>query len=379
MPDILKQIAEKINNSSSVLVILPPMPSADSVAASLALSAYLKKMDKDVLVVATDGQLNPRVDFLPSYATIARELDVTKSFVIDVSTKRAGISELTYKKENDKLAIYLKAKNGELTADDVSFRATKFPHDLIITIGVGSLDSLGSFYGKFAEMFFETLIVNIDFRGSNEGYGQFNLVELNASSNSEIVYDLLIEMEKELVDSNVATSLLAGIIAETNSFQHTRTTPQAFLKASQLISLGGDQQEIVTKMYKNKSLGFLKLWGRVLARIVNEPEHLMVYSAANANDVEKSGAVDEDVKAILKEMLLQLSFAKIFIFFREVAEDQTEIYLAAPVVLNLPEVFAHFNPDSTQSHSLHFRMSMPLGQAEQIVLEAVRKEAGKLS
>jgi nanoRNase/pAp phosphatase (c-di-AMP/oligoRNAs hydrolase) len=379
MPEAFKQIAEKINNSGSILIVLSPLPSSDTIAAGLALAAFLKKMEKDVVVLSPDGVLNSNIDFLPGYQTIAREINLTKGFVIDVDAKRTGIAELSYKKDGDKLSIFLKPKSGELLPEDVTFRSSKYPYDILITIGLSGLEGLGEFYGKSAELFFETPILNIDFKGSNEGFGQFNLVELNASSNSEIVFDLIQEIEKELIDKDLATTLLAGIIAETNSFQHPRTTPRAFMKASELVNLGGDQQGIVNNLYKNKSMGFLKLWGRVLARIKNEPESALVYSAVNNLDVEKSEASAEDVSLILKEMILQLSFAKIFVFLREVSENETEVYCAGPATLDLPSVFSQYKQDSALPHSLRFRIPSGLQDAEQAVLDKIRIEAKKIA
>jgi bifunctional oligoribonuclease and PAP phosphatase NrnA len=300
-------------------------------------------------------------------------------FVINVSTKRAVLGELSYKKENDKLAIHLKAKSGEFHPDDVTFGSSKFPYDAVVTLGTASLEELGSFYGQNADLFFETPVINIDFKGSNQSYGQFNLVELNASSVSEIVYDLINEIERELVDQNIATSLLAGIIAETNSFQHARTTPQSFLKASQLIAMGGNQQDIVNRLYKNKSMGFLKLWGRVLARLKHEPEYGLAHSSVNRMDLEKSGASVDESTAILREMQQQLGFAKIFVFFLESDSQTTEAYVSAPASINLSSLFFEFQPQSLQPQTAKLVIGMSLASAEERVLETLRKEAQKLS
>lgn len=379
MTETLRQAAEKLNSSNNILILLPPTASPDSTAAGLALHAYFKRLEKDVVIVAVDGNLNQRVNFLSGYDEILREFNITKSFVIDISTKKTNISELSYKKETDKLSIYLKPTTGQFLPEDVAFRTSKFPHDAIITIGTAALDGLGDFYSKHAELFFETPIINIDFRGSNQNFGQFNLVNLNASSHSEIAFDLVNEMEKELIDSVVATSLLAGIISETNSFQHSRTTPQAFLKASQLVSLGGNQQDIINKMFKNKSMGFLKLWGRVLARLKHDELSFTVHSAVSKMDLEKSGASDDDTNSILKEMLVQLSFAKVFVFLKELDSHSTEVQIAYPASLNYAKIFSEYSPSNLQPQSIRFIIPKPLTDTESEVLEIVKKEAVKLA
>lgn len=378
MPETFKQVADKLNTASNVLIVLPVLPTPDTVAASLALSGFLKRLEKEVVTVTSDGTLNERVDFLPAYDQIKREFFVSKSFVINVSTKIHLLGELSYKKEADHLAIHIKSKTGEFAPEDVTFASSKFPHDAVIVLGAPNLESLGEFYNKNAELFFETPVINIDFKGANQGFGQFNLIEVNASSVSEIVYDLILQMEQDLVDEDIATSLLTGIIAETNSFQNNHTTPQAFIKSSRLINSGAKQQDIINQLYKNKSMGFLKLWGTVLARLKHEPENSMVYSGVTRSDLEKAGAAQLDAVAIIKEMVMQLSFTKIHLFFNESAADQTEVYAALPVSIDPMTVFAQFQPQLLEPRVVRFVLPQPLASTQQQVIEIVSGEAKKL-
>ena len=378
MPETFKQVAEKLNSSSSILIVLPSVPSPDAIASGLALANFLKRMEKDAVVVASDASLNNQVDFLVGFDQVLREMNVSKSFVIKISTKRSGLSELSYKKESDHLAIHLKAKNSDFTSDDVTFATSKFPYDAVVVLGAPSLDNLGVFYSKNAELFFETPVINIDFKGANQGFGQFNLVEVNASSISEIVYDLILQIEQEFVDEHVATSLLTGIIAETNSFQNNRTTPQSFVKSSRLINSGAKQQDIINQLYKNKSMGFLKLWGTVLATLKHEPENSLAYSAVNRGDLEKAGATLVDSASIIKEMVQQLAFVKIHLFLIETAAQQTQVYVSAPVSFDLRSVFAQFQPQLIEPRIVRFTIEQDAIPAQQQVIEILHQSAKKL-
>jgi nanoRNase/pAp phosphatase (c-di-AMP/oligoRNAs hydrolase) len=243
---------------------------------------------------------------------------------------------------------------------------------------VPSFDLLGEFYTKHTELFFDVPLVNIDFRASNENYGQFNLVTLSATSTSEIILDLINKFEASLIDENIATQLLAGIITETNSFQHVRTTPQTFLKASQLVGLGAKQQDIINNLYKSKSLGLLKLWGRVLARLKQETELSLVYSAVNQNDIVKSQAVESDVDAIIKEMTSQLGFAKIFLFLKEENPTTSKIYLHSIIPLNLLAIFSAFNPQAMGAQTVKFTINSAVIDAEKQVVELLKNQIDRL-
>ncbi|MBI2356017.1 MAG: hypothetical protein HYV13_02330 [Candidatus Doudnabacteria bacterium] len=365
------RIVDRLNQASNILILTPHTASADDLAASLALRGFLTKLDKETTLVSP-GALSEKYNFLPQFEQVRTDLQVSKNFIIDVSTKRVAIDELSYKKEEDKLSIFIKPKNDQFTKDDVSVRTSDLPFDLVILIGVSSLDSLGEFYSKNTELFFEAPVVNIDYKSTNENYGQFNLVDLSATSNSEIIFDLINSYESSMLDAEIATSLLTGIIAETNSFQHSRTTPSTFLKASQLVSLGANQREIIGRLFKTKTLSFLKLWGRVLARLKQEPAMSLVYSVANASDIQKSGAAAEDVRQIIKEMSFQLSFAKIFLFLAETSNHHIEVFAFSTVPLNLSQVFASFKPEVIGS-VVRFEVNADLNQAEIEVLNKLKE------
>jgi nanoRNase/pAp phosphatase (c-di-AMP/oligoRNAs hydrolase) len=374
--DQIQQIIAKISGVQSILIIAQNT-NGDSLASALALRAFLKKLEKDAVLLAP-GAVPEKYAFLPEASTVLERIDLMKSFVIDVSTKRSEVAELSYKKEGDKLSIYLKPRTGEFAASDISFRSSAFPYELLILVGIPSLDQLGNFYSQQAELFFDVPIINIDFRGSNENYGQYNLVQLSATSCSEIILDLVNNFEFSLVDENIATQLLAGIISETNSFQHVRTTPQTFLKASQLVSLGAKQQEIISHLYKTKSLGLLKLWGRVLARLKQELDLALVHSAVTAVDVGKSTASPDDIEMIIKEMVANLGFAKIFMFLYEVAENKTEVYMHTSLPINLLSIYSQYKPQIVSPQTIKFVITQSVANSEKQLIDILRGEIQRL-
>jgi len=373
----LQTVINRIAQASSVLILVQGS-SGDGLSSGLALRAFFRKLEKDVALLSLE-QVSERFKFLPGIEEIKSEVDLTKSFVIDVATKRSGLAELSYKKEDERLSVFLKPVSGHLTPQDVTFRSSGFPYDLVVVLGIGSFEQLGDFYAHHTDLFFETPVANIDFRATNENYGQINLVNLAATSCSEIILDLINEFESSLLDETIATQLLAGIIAETNSFQHIRTTPQTFIKASQLVSLGARQQDIIGNLYKTKSLGLLKLWGRVLARLNQEESLGLVHSAVNTNDIVRAGASMGDVDNIIKEMVLQLTFARLFVFFAEVSPQQTVVFCSTHLPLPLPDLFASFKPQIINSQTVKFSVSVGLSEAERQVLDLLRAEAAKLN
>ncbi len=377
-PELVNSIIAAVNKSSNCLIVLPPNPVGDSIASGLALRSFLRKLEKEVTVVSP-GTMDSKFSFLEGFEQITDSLVITKSFVIEVSTKRTAVDELSYKKEGERVLISLKPKSGEFQPTDVTFNTANFPFDLIFTIGLTGLDHLGDLYNKNAELFFQVPVVNIDYHPQNESYGQYNLIELSNNSTAEIVMDVISQYEASMIDQTIATALLAGIITETNSFQHTRTTPQTFLKASQLVTNGANQQEIITHLYRSKSLGFLKLWGRALARLKQDNQLGLVHTAITLSDLEKAQASEQDLEKIVPEMGLQLKMAKTLLLLVEQSPAQTQVVCQLPPTLNPTLIFGGYQSKVIAPNTAKFTVDAPLPEAEAKILEIIRSELARLT
>ncbi|MGE5297977.1 MAG: DHH family phosphoesterase [Acidobacteriaceae bacterium] len=378
IPEAIDASIKEFGKANNILIVIPPKSSGDTLSSALALCSFLKKMDKEVEVVCPT-EPESKYDFLPGFDLVKTNVSATNNLVIEVSTAKTELEELSYDKEPQKLVVYLKPKSGNFTEQDVSIKSADLPFDLIVTVGIGSLEALGEFHSKNAEVFFRLPIVNIDFRGSNESFGTFNLVDLGATSCSEVVLGLINRFEKNLLDRPIATALLAGIIIETNSFQHTRTNPQTFLRASELISSGADQQEIVTRLYRTKSLNFLKLWGRALARIKQEPLIGLVYTMITQSDFIKSQATAQEIEQIIPEMGIQLKLARILLLMVESSPNQTLVYCQLPSVIDPQLLFGGFSPEMVGPQVVKFLIESPLIQAEELLIPSLITEVTRLN
>lgn len=314
--NIQQQIFESINKSNRILIPLSSNPSGDSLASALALHHFLKQLNKEPIMVCP-GAVPEKLRFLPGVEQIRTAVEQSRSFIISVRTENAPLDELSYHLEEQAglVNIFLKPKEGRYEAADVSFRSDKFPYDLVVALGLSSLDLLGTIYDKNTDLFFETPIVNIDHHVNNEHFAEINLVDITATSTTEVLLGLLEKFESGLIDAKIATNLLAGILIETNSFQHAKTTPRAFLAASNLISLGANQQEIIKHLYKTKSVNLLKLWGRALARLKEVPELGLTYTMIRAEDLAKSGS--QEIKGVMDELVGSLADSRLVILLSE--------------------------------------------------------------
>ena len=94
-------------------------------------------------------------------------------------------------------------------------------------------------------------IVNLDFHRSNENYGAINLIEPTASSLSEMLVALAESLQNGIVDEEIATALLTGLMASTDRFTAAHTTAKSLTVAAQLMAAGAKQPTIVRSLFRD--------------------------------------------------------------------------------------------------------------------------------
>ncbi len=368
-----QQIKDLVTRAKNILIITKRDPSGDSVGSMLALYLILKKLEKNVTVVA-HGLPNMLYNFLPSFQQITSELSSTRDFIISLNISNAQVGEFSYRIEGDQLKIYIQPKKGSFNTKDVSSALAKPKYDLVMALNCPDFAYMGKLYEENADFFYETPVINIDHRASNENYGNINLIDLTATSTAEILYRLAAGWGENLINNDIATCLLTGIIADTNSFQNERTTPQAFQAASELIAAGADQQTIIQRLYRTKKLATLKLWGRLLARIQYEPNQRLVWTLADIPDFEKSGATLCDLEGIAEELIASSPDAEIILVLARFAPKKIRGIIFTAGGQNAAKLASHFNGNGHE-HLASFDLERDdLLAAEKEIIKTIKEK-----
>jgi phosphoesterase RecJ-like protein len=296
-----QQFIDLINKSVSPLILTHQRPDGDALGSLLALQMVLKKMSKQVSAICVDPV--PQVfEFLPNSSEVTQEFSGTRDFVISVDAENIKPDKIYYKVENGKLNIVITPKSGQFTPEMVSTIDGNFKYDLIIVLDSTDPERLGISFEAHPDLFYETPVINIDHHPGNDYFGTVNIVDLTATSTSEILVSL-IEALGQKFEPDVATALLTGITTDTGSFQNANTTPKSLTIAAQLVAAGGRQQEIIRNIYKTRSLSTLKLWGIVLSNMKLETEGRFIWSAISTNDFEQAGAKEDESNGVIDELL----------------------------------------------------------------------------
>ena len=389
-----QQIFELIKKSRNILIVFANPNNGDSVASALALFLLLKKINKKADIVANyNGSKNENLEnklhdtrifsFLPGFPQIKNSLDNLRKFIISLDIRDIKVDQIKYKLEEDTLDFIVAPKDGFFTSDHIQTRSSNFKYDLIISIDTQDLESLGKLYDNDTEFFYQTTIVNIDHQAQNEEFGQVNLIDLNAVSVSEILFSLF-ENYRELMDEDIATCLLAGIIYKTKSFKTPNITPHALSVTSQLVSMGARREEIVNRLYRSHDLGILKLWGRVLARLSSGPSNELVWSSLLYSDFTKTQSDENNILNVIDELIINIPQAKIIIVFYESLDEKNseqEVAITKAIIysvknINSLDLVREFHPEGT-SKIARIQVAKALQVASREIINLVGERMGR--
>lgn len=315
-----QQALELIKRSEKILILPSSPPDGDSLGSAIALYLALNKVGKSATVVCNDP-IPEVLQFLPNIKIVGNKLVSNNDFIISICKENIDIEEIKSSIEDDKINIIITPKNGQLSDNDISFTSGQASYDLIITVDCAELGQLRSVYDNHTQMFHQVPIINIDHHISNNHFGKLNLVDIMAASTTELLLPLFKHLEKEfgqkILDEDIATLLLTGIITDTGSFQNANTTPRSFERASELIAYGARQQEIIQYVYKTKQLSQLKLWGRVLSKIQTDHDHRIVWSTVSQQDFKDTNSSEDETGDIIDELMTNAPGAEIVILMKE--------------------------------------------------------------
>lgn len=290
----LQKAKELIEAATNISVVPSPDFQRDSFPASVALFLSLKKLGKNVNLLAENYP--ERFKFLTEKEGV---YPFRADFLITIREAGARLADLFYEKTENGLNLFLKTNGDALKKDNVVMESlsSRPLEDLFITIGASRLAKIeGMLKGNSAE------IINIDTQLENENYGQANLVEVSSPALSEIVLDLLCLINEDIIDRKIANALLAGIVFGTSSFQNPRTNSQTFQKVSCLLEKGADLKETSSRLYGMLERGSLRIFGALINKIHIERGQNLAWALLKKRDFEKTGSSASDLKFALKKL-----------------------------------------------------------------------------
>jgi len=210
---IYQQLQRIITENDNFLLITHDHPDGDAAGSACALGCYLENLGKAWAIVCADPAGN-QFSYLPYFHTWINSIPKKADAVIFLDIASPNQTSLFEKTKNMNNAI----------------------------------------------------TINIDHHKSNEKFVQINLLDLEASSTCEALYNFF-KWNNSPISPNLAACLMTGILTDTSNLTNAATKPQTFSALSDLMIHQAMLPKLANQAESKSTLGTLGLWGIALEKI----------------------------------------------------------------------------------------------------------------
>lgn len=247
MNQSISEIAEILQRSKRILIISHTSPDPDAYGSSGGLALTLRQAGKEVVCLNESGAL-PRLSFIPG-----------------VANNNSAVPEGTF--------------------------------DLICVLDCGEIKRVGDSLVGFVQACHPLL--NIDHHISNDLFGDHNYVVTDASSTSELIFDI-VSAAGFSIPSEAATALYFGISGDTGSFRYSNTTAKVFATAQALVQAGALPGEIAKSLYSTNTRASVQIQSAALAQMEFTAEGKCVWIRVPKSLAETYQADREDTEGLVE-------------------------------------------------------------------------------
>lgn len=169
-------------------------------------------------------------------------------------------------------------------------------YDLFVVQDCGDAGRLGGAI-KYFQAARKTIC--IDHHISNGSFADINHVVPEASSTSELVFDLIGEggLTKE-----IAECIYVGIIHDTGMFQYSCTSAKTMAAAGKLMGMGIDFPKIADETFFKKTYGQNKILGRALLNSRLYADGKVIASVITQKDMDEFGVMPRHLDGIVSQL-----------------------------------------------------------------------------
>lgn len=231
-------IKSLLQSAKSIIVILPPDPGKDLVAAGTSLHLALKEAGKASQIgcgsdVHTDSPITGVSEISDTIGS--------RNLIISFDYKEEDLDKVDYDvREDGKFYLLIKPKAGAPVPDigGVKYSYSGASADLVITLGVNSLEELGKIYADE-----KNFLDNVDIISLNNSLRPAaftsNVFHRNVGSSSELVSILLEEMQLK-INPSIAQNLLANVYEATSNLTSNKVNADTFAAVAFLMRGGAN-------------------------------------------------------------------------------------------------------------------------------------------
>lgn len=238
----------------------------------------------------------------------------------------------------------------------------KKEYDLFIALDCGDVDRLGLF-GQYFEVAKSTFCV--DHHISNQSFADFNYIFPNASSTSELVYQL---MDESRITKEIAECIYLGIVHDTGVFQYSCTSSKTMEIAGQLMDKGIDYSRIVDDTFYIRTFAQQQILGKALMDAELHFNGTCISSVVKRKQLEKFHVEPKDLDGIVGTLRSTAGVeAAVFVYPNE--NDTYKVSLRSASYMDVAQIAMEFGGGG---HSRAAGVSME-GKPDEILKKVLAK------
>ncbi len=193
-------------------------------------------------------------------------------------------------------------------------------YDLVIALDIAAIDR-----AKEGRHFFDKakFKINIDHHKTNPSYGDINIINPNASSCGEVLFELF-KNNSWKITLDTAICLYTAIMTDTGNFRFENTSSSALRAAAELVDIGVNPNKIYKLCYENKSKNLVMFQNYCVNKAEFLNDNKIAYTTVYKKDLEKFKAGDDYTDGIA-ETLRAIDSTEVSFVLKEVEAKTTKI------------------------------------------------------
>ncbi len=218
---------------------------------------------------------------------------------------------------------FLDPDNRMAVYDSRAHRETLLTADYIIVVDISDWNRLRQVGEEIRDVDIKKIC--IDHHPPQDRFGDLKLVDVNASSTGEIVYDLIAFCGGPITP-RIAEALYTCILTDTGSFRFSNTTARALYIAAEMVEKGVQPHVIYQKVYERQPLSKVKLFGHVLKNLRIEENGKVAVVQVTKELLESMGAKSSDTEGFADYPRV-IDGVEVSVIFIELDENRLKVSL----------------------------------------------------
>ena len=219
--------------------------------------------------------------------------------------------------------------------DKIKHEADDKAHDVFFVLDCSDVERFKPFVKCYNN---SVKKICLDHHVSNEAFADVNYIVPDASSTSELVYNLL---DYDKMSLETAEALYMGIAHDTGIFRYSCTSPETMEAAAQLMRKGVDTAKITDRTYYEKTYVQNQILGRALLESIMVLDQRCIVSVVRLKEMEFFQAKPSDLEGIVSQMR-QTKGVEVAMFLHETAPQTFKVSLRSKERVDVSRIAKYF-------------------------------------